>query len=367
MNTQNILNSYGLKLDIKLDSSEFYDYDLDTNQHDYNKDLLDLTKPIFYERLIIDSNCLNSNINDVKPWENEINVPYQMDNCDFTVRRRTELGWTISMVFNKQNLLFEDGKTFYYWGIKNEFDERNFVDNNLSFSFTDDGKILWESYRYSGFCDNVNGYTEDFYHSSGSTPTLCTDGVLNDFNITIVFKRNFYLEDCDIPNDGGWNDLIINRELVTELNDWISGTTTTYIDIEDLNKKWAKERNYRLGTLRIYLNGNPIYKLDNWEEIVPSKRNSTNPIVQIFGGGSNGFFDIYKGDTLFDVLDIKYIEQPFNPLEVKHFYLTRIKPQFNISECGDKCFDNVYRYVENGVLTENDEQIITEDNNLIIF
>lgn len=367
MNTQNILNSHGVNIDLKLDSSEFYDYDLDHNKYDYNEYLLNLTKPIFYEKLIIDSNCLNNNINNIKPWEIEINVPYQIDDCDFTVKKRTEFGWSLNMVFNKEDLTFENGKTFYYWGIKNEFDERNYVDNNLSFSFTNDGKILWESYRFSGFCENVNGYIEEYYYSSGATPTLCTEGVLKDFSITIVFERNFYLEDCDIPNDGGWNDLIIEREMVDDVNDWLTGSTMSYNEIIDLNKKWSKEKDYRLGTLRIYLNGNPIYKLENWEEIVPSIRNSENPIIQIFGGGSDGFYDIYKGDTLFNLLDVKYIEEPLNPLEVKHFYVTRIKPHYNINECGEKCFDNVYSYTETGILTENNEQLITENNNIIIF
>jgi len=367
MNTQNILKFYGINLDLKLDSSEFYDYELDNNQHDYNKEVLDLTKPIFYEKLIIDSNCLNGSFNENKPWEIEINEPYILDNCNFTVRRRTELGWTINMVFNKKDLLFDQGKTFYYWGLKNEFDERNFVDNNLSFSFSENGEIIWESYRYSNVCDIENGHTEEFYLSSGSTPTLCSNGVLDDFNITIVFKRNFFLEDCDIQNNGGWNDLIVEKQLDTELNDWISGSTITYTDIKDVNKKWSKEKDYRLGTLQIYLNGNQIYKLDNWEEIVPSNRNSINPIVQIFGGGSDGFVDIYKGDTLFDILNVKYLEIPLNPIEVKHFYLTTIKPIYNTNECVEKCFDNVFSYIENGVLTEDGQNLITENNDMIIF
>lgn len=56
MNRQNILNYYGSKLDLKLDSSELYDYQLTTNEVDYDTDVLDLSTPIVYPSLIIDVN-----------------------------------------------------------------------------------------------------------------------------------------------------------------------------------------------------------------------------------------------------------------------------------------------------------------------
>ena len=54
MNIQNILRSYGSKLDIKLDSSEFYDYTIEKVDTDYNIDVLDLSTPITYTTLKID-------------------------------------------------------------------------------------------------------------------------------------------------------------------------------------------------------------------------------------------------------------------------------------------------------------------------
>ena len=49
MANQNILNFYGSKLDLKLDSSELYDYQLTT-------DVLDLTNEITYTGLKVDVN-----------------------------------------------------------------------------------------------------------------------------------------------------------------------------------------------------------------------------------------------------------------------------------------------------------------------
>jgi hypothetical protein len=56
MNRQNILNFYGSKLDLKLDSSELYDFELGKTTIDYNTDVLDLTNEITYTGLTIDAN-----------------------------------------------------------------------------------------------------------------------------------------------------------------------------------------------------------------------------------------------------------------------------------------------------------------------
>ena len=368
MNTQNILNFYGYKLDVRLDSSEFYDFELDNNLNNFNTDILDLSTPITYNSLILSSDCITGNtLNDIKPWVIEVDQLYSGFTCDFTVRNRTEFGWTLDFVFNRDDVPFSGGTTFYYLGINNEDDESLFSDNNLSFSFTNDGRIKWESYRYSGYCHTESGYTENFYISSGQTPVLCTNGVSDDFNVTIVFERNFYLENCNILNNGGINDLIVNSELNTELNEWFTGSTVNLTLTEELNKKWNSERQYRLGTLRIFLNGNQIYKLDNWEEIIPSVRNSENIIIQSWGGGTNGYVNIHTGITEFNILQVKYFEEPLKPLNVRHHYLTEIKPNFNIIECGIPCVDTVFAFVDDGVSTEDGDNLITEDNNMIIY
>ena len=160
MNTQNILKYFGSKLDVKLDGSEYYDYELGKIEDDFDSDVLDFNTLIVYSGLTIDSDCLNDDLNIIKPWYVEIGVPYTGYSCDFTVRRRTEKGWTLDFVFNKENRDWVDGGTFYYMGIINETDPKNFIDNNLSFSFTSNGEIMWETYRYSGYCDTVSGYTD---------------------------------------------------------------------------------------------------------------------------------------------------------------------------------------------------------------
>ena len=366
MNTQNILKFYGSKLDLKLDYSDFYDFELH-NENDYNKEILDITTPITYTGLTFSSDCITGEtLNNIKPWIIEVDQPYSGYTCDFTVRSRTELGWTLDFVFNRDNIPFSGGTTFYYIGIDNESDENIFSDNNLSFSFTNDGRIQWEAYRYSGYCHTESGYTENYYVSSGQTPVLCANGVSDDFNISIVFERYQFLENCDLLNDGGINDLIVDVSEENSIYDWMTGSTQDSY-IYELNKKWANERNFRLGTLRIFLNGNQIYKLENWEEVIPSVRDSENLIIQSWGGGTNGYVNIHTGITEFNILQVKYFEEPLKPLNVRHHYLTEIKPNFNIIECGIPCVDNVFAFVDNGILNENGDNLITEDNNMIIY
>lgn len=353
MANQNILRFYGSKLDLKVDYSELYDFELSKVQMDYNEEVLNFEREITYTGLTIDSSCLTGL---TSPWEVGVNNNYTGDTCNFTVRRRTEKGWTLDFVFNGET----NGSTFYYLGIKDDLIDGNYGDNNLTFSFTNDNKIKWESYHYSGLCNSDSGYTESYYTLTGQTEPLCTNGIYNDFNITVTFDRYSYLYDCEIENEGGWNDLILGPHAVNYTNElwapttgdtgsffsgsfighstqittgytmttgslnWITGDTE-YSYVEELNKKWAGEKQKRLGTLKIYHNGKRIYKLENFEEIIPSLRSSENEIVQIFG--SNSLNGVLK--------QVKYFEEPLDFVHVNHHYLTSIKPNFLIYGCSD--------------------------------
>jgi hypothetical protein len=363
MNTQNILKYYGSKLDVFLDSSEYYDYELSKVEDDYVSEVLDLTTPIAHSSQIIDSNCLNTL---TTPWVIPINTKYVFDNCDFTVRRRTEKGWTLNFVFNRDNNPWISGGTFYFLGLKNEFEEKNYLDNNLSFSFTSDGRIKWESVHYSGYCLTNSGYTESFYLASGQTPVLCDNGTSDDFNISITFERNKILTDCNLENDGGQNDLITGWTVTNVLN-VMSGATEDYTLIETLNKKWISEKNDRLGTLKIYLNGRPIYKITNWEEIIPSQRESENELVQIWGGGTSGSWDIHDEPNNFILKLIQYFEEPLSFIFIRHNYLISIKPNYSIIECGDICEEDVFSIDTGIIITDDFEDIITEDGERITY
>jgi hypothetical protein len=363
MNRQNILNYYGSKLDLKLDSSELYDYQLTTNEVDYDTDVLDLSTPITYSALTIDSSCLTTPLNNQKPWVVPINVNYTGDTCDFTVRRRTEKGWTLDFVFNRNSVNWSGGTIFYYIGVDGDTTDTNYLDNNLSFQFTNDGRVKWVSYHYSGYC-TTTGYTETESLLNGQTPVLCVTGNTSDFNLTIVFNRYKELTGCDLDNMGGFNDLIqgphpitfdrpltgvtamTSTQIVTgytitnTLEDWITGATVTTEYIEELNKKWANERDMRLGDLKFYLNGNLIYTETNWEEIIPSYRDEQT-LIQSWGGG---YDYTYSGNTSktcgFNIKSALYYEEPLDFVYVKHNFRTRLN-DFDFEICNAPCMDNI--------------------------
>jgi len=369
MNSQNILKYYWSKLDLTLDSSEFYDFEISKTTNDFDVELIDLDNPIVYSSLVFDSSCTFFPFNELKPYEIEINEDFlgdEFDTCDSFIRKRTEKGWTLDFVFDRAENPWSFGSTFYYWGIKSETNPDYYLDNNLSFSFTSDKRIKWQSYRYSGYCLTNSGYTETSYISSGQTPVICSDTELLDFNVTITFKRNNVLENCDLDNRGGFNDLITGKTLNNPLA-VMTGATEDYEIVEMLNHKWKNERDKRLGTLKIYLNSRLIYKLDNWEEIIPSKRGSTNSIYQIYGAGTTGSENIHFGYSEFTIKQVKYFEEPLDYSNIRHHYLTSIKPNYDIYECGVECVNNIISFIFNGILTEDEFLLTTEDDDILIY
>ena len=489
MNSQNILKFYGSKLDIKLDSSEFYDYELSKVDGDYDIDVLNFTTPITYTGLTIDTNledfsCDRSTIT-ILEYDNTVNNPnyiysgisftinyddfvnyfepsyentilnnhiytytgftseihyfkingynntldtsilsgfskniinclqkladpnnccpitlklsnkpwvYKFDtgagsnNCDPIIKRRTEKGWSLDFIFNKENLNWSYGGIFYYLGVRGDENPNNYADNNLSFGFTSDGKIKWTAIHYSGYCATNLGYQEVFYTASGLTPTICIADDTKDFNITITFDRYKHYTDCDIENDGGWNDLLPGPHLIpyTPTNEnvtsthistgyyltnstgsTLSGESEVYVYTEELNKKWANERQRRLGTLKIYINGRPIYKLEDWEEVIPSSR-GVQPFIQSWGGGTSLMNNIHAGVCCFNMKSIKYYEEPLDFVHVRHNFITR-QNQYDFFICGIGCEDGIIGLFSNGLLTEDSIQIITENDNIVLF
>lgn len=265
---------------------------------------------------------------------------YILESGDPYIRRRTEKGWTLDFIFNKDGYDWADGSTFYYWGISGETDASYYADNNLSFSFTEDGRIMWKAIHYK--VDNTT--TPIYYTLTGQTEIMCTGGTENDFNITITFERNKELEECDLLNVGGINDLISEVTIPLDNQDFLTGGTITTTTIQQLSPKWYHNRKSRLGKLKIYLNGQKFYELKNWEEIIPSERESENDLVQVIGGGTDGIDDLHIGETLFAILNFEYTEEPLNALAIKKKYKL-LKSDYNITEC-NSCDDSPFNYTD---------------------
>jgi hypothetical protein len=304
-----------------------------------------------------------------KPWVYKIDSGSGNDNCSPIVRRRTEKGWTLDFVFNRDGLSWSSGNIFYYLGVLGNTDSSNYLDNNLSFRFTNDGKVKWAAHHYSGICDPSVGYSQTHYIAAGETPPLCVSNDTKDFNLTIVFNRYKELTDCDLDNVGGFNDLIQGPHAVAfvkpltgvtamtstqivegytitnTISDWVTGGTITTEYVEELNKKWANERNSRLGDLKFYLNGNLIHTVENWEEVIPSYRDNKE-MVQSWGGGMDysTVWTATQSVSCFNIKSIKYYEEPLDFIHVKHNFRTRLN-NFDFEICLAPCEDDVYQYV----------------------
>lgn len=333
MNTQNIFTFYGHRLDVKLDSSEYYDFELEKhNDDDFDESLLDFDTPITYESLIADSSCLNGGMELNTPWIIPIGEPYTTDNCEFTIDPRPERGWTLDFVFNRNNISWQNNSIFFYAGIKDETNPANYLSNNISIGFTSSRTVLLKSLRYTSVCNSENEVITGSTITTTTSPQLCLNGTSSDFNITITFERYFDYEGCELENEGGSNDLITDYTVTNPLN-VLSGDTENVDYTIKLNHKWATDINKRLGKVSIYLNGIRISRSPNVEEIIPFARTSENPIVIIFGSGTTGIDNVHNGSCPFIIKSAKYFNEPLNPLQIRHYYLSTISPNFNITEC----------------------------------
>ena len=152
MNRQNILNFYESKLDLKLDSSELYDYQLTTNEVDYDTDVLDLSTPITYSALtinqtLLDASCSRNTITLIE-YDNSVN------DSDYIYS-----GLTLTLNYN--NFITRFGSPYRYT-----------ILNNDIYTFTG---ITGEThyFRIGGFNNtlNVSNSLLPIYNIPTSTPT----------------------------------------------------------------------------------------------------------------------------------------------------------------------------------------------------
>jgi len=310
------------------------------------------------------------------PWVYTIDHGGGDDDCDYFVQRRPEKGFTLDFVFNRNGLPWSDGNIFFYSGVRDEYDAENYGDNNLSFGFDDEGQVFWQSIRYSGYCSTdivsedpetgiitYSGWTPIYYIDSGHTEPLCVNGTTDDFNITISFERYYPYSGCSLANEGGWNDMVVNNSVIED-NEYTPNL------VEELNNHWLRERWKRLGTLKMYLNGRPIYKIENWEEHILSER-GFQPFANVIGGGVTGCEGIHEGICEFDIKYISYLEDSMIFTDIRERYLTITKPNFTITECNSECVDIIGAiniFFTDGILTEDlINYLLTEDQSYIKF
>jgi len=134
--------------------------------------------------------------------------------------------------------------------------------------------------------------------------------------ISAVFERYTTIEECDLENLGGLNNL---RVVTTQSS--IDGKSYKLISPPEthpgskperrihkirFDNNWFDELNYRLGTLKLYVNGYLFLVIEDFEEIIPRELNTEKekqvgvPFNLSFGGGTQGLHDhlIFSGCSL---------------------------------------------------------------------
>jgi hypothetical protein len=149
--------------------------------------------------------------------------------------------------------------------------------------------------------------------------------------IDAVFERNAYYDCKDLSFLGGLGVIEQDVYTATSANNSVSlvmppitheegyddykPAKTTEVHINDL---WLQERKYRLGTLKIFVNGKLLMVCEDFEEIIPRPLNTLKerqvgvPFNISVGGGTQGLKDnlTFSGGCPPEISDIVYQQDP---------------------------------------------------------
>jgi hypothetical protein len=144
------------------------------------------------------------------------------------------------------------------------------------------------------------------------------------FQVDITWERYSSLDKCDLFLKGGLGDITKTEYLDSLANNStklinegllrVEGESQT-IDIIQLNDKWLSSKKDRLGRLKIYVNGKPIYTIENFEEVIPRGLNTDKerqlavPFNISWGGGTQGLHENLTFSSCSDLTN-NYIQDP---------------------------------------------------------
>ena len=137
--------------------------------------------------------------------------------------------------------------------------------------------------------------------------------------VDVVFERYRSMDECHLWWYGGLGLITNFKYTASTYNESVTliqppfthfnvvtytSTTTTYTattietpygrEVVELNNKWLQEKDYRLGRLKIYVNGRRFHVFENFEEVIPRALNVERekqigvPFNLSWGGGTQG-------------------------------------------------------------------------------
>lgn len=209
---------------------------------------------------------------------------------------RENVGWTMEFYMNNNVTDWTTENTFFYLGTRGTNVEKDYVNNSMSFSFNNEKKLSVKYTTLNKIC-GTEMFFENITQESKILPKI--DGLVL---VTLVFVRDFQLYDCDLLNKGGVNDLISNNDPEK---------------IHQITKKWLNGKKYRMGKLKIYINGKFVQTLYDIEETILSER-GIQPYIMKIGGGVKYINNFHNTPETLNVLKYRYYDEPLSPLFIRH-------------------------------------------------
>jgi hypothetical protein len=198
------------------------------------------------------------------------------------------------------------------------------MSNNISFKLCGDVKnpqIGVKVLRFTGECETTGTcVTGQTYMTGYTIEEFCTPPIypycevvnpafLNEehwFLVDVVWERYSWYDYCDLKYYGGLGDITKFEYL-----DSLAGNTSELIkpplthnnqngeliELVNLNNIWLDDTKYRLGRLKIYVNGKKIFTKENFEEVIPRGLNTDKekqigvPFNISWGGGTQGLHE----------------------------------------------------------------------------
>jgi surface protein len=219
------------------------------------------------------------------------------------------------------------------------------VSNGLSIRLSGDTgnpRVCIKTYRITGGCETSGTCLTGLTYTTGTSVTewCSTRGIFDEcknttyinvehwVQIDAVFQRNQWLDTCDLYEKGGLGLLVDTIYTATPANNSVSliepplthelpyDPATT--EIVTFNDNWTEEKKYRLGTLKIFVNGKLFMVAENFEEIIPrlldvqkEKQIGVGYNISI-GGGTQGLKDnlTFSGGCPETISEITYQQDP---------------------------------------------------------
>ena len=243
------------------------------------------------------------------------------------------------------------------------------VSNGLSLRLSGDTgnpRLCVKTYRITGACETTGTCLTGLTYVTGTSVTewCSTRGIFDNcknttyinvehwVQIDAVFQRNTWLGGCDLWDKGGLGLIVSNEYTATSANNSISLVTppVTHEDVYDpettevvtFTDVWMEEKKYRLGKLKLFVNGRLFMVVENFEEIIPhlvnvEKEKQIGVGYNIsLGGGTQGLKDnlTFSGTCPATVDEIVYQQDPecLTDYDLEHTIYSGLTTQIKLEE-----------------------------------